>query len=400
MASRTKLLTDLTVADLWKEVKDPATVWGDLMPEAQRTLKLLLQNRLHEELTHFLHAPRYARLPGRRGVRNGCYVRALTTTWGTIPDLEIPRARDRGFVSSVLPRYQRRMQDVDRLIRAVFLAGISTRRVGRTLAQVLGDTVSASTVSRITQTLDYAVAAWHRRPLTDQYRYLLLDALTLRVKTPDGTKRRLILVAYGITTAGRRELIEYRLVRTESQGTWETFLITLAARGVVGRPLHLITTDGHRGLHAALDLVYPTVPRQACWVHLLRNVAQRLRVRDRERCLHLARRIYDASSRTAAETALRRWVRAWQPVAPRAVACVLHDWEALLAFYAVPPRDWRTLRTTNPIERAFREVRRRTRPMTCFTNDASCDRIIYAVTHYLNVQWQERPLCQKSTHNA
>ncbi len=131
MASRTKLLTDLTVADLWKEVKDPATLWGDQMPEAQRTLKLLLQNRLHEELTHYLHAPRYARVPGRRGVRNGCYVRALTTTWGTIPDLEIPRARDRGFVSSVLPRYQRRMQDVDRLIRAVFLAGISTRRVGR-----------------------------------------------------------------------------------------------------------------------------------------------------------------------------------------------------------------------------------------------------------------------------
>jgi len=307
MASRTKLLTDLTVADLWKEVKDPATLWGDLLPEAQRTLKLLLQNRLHEELTHYLHAPRYARLSGRRGVRNGCYVRALTTTWGTIPDLEIPRARDRGFVSSVLPRYQRRMQDVDRLIRAVFLAGISTRRVGRTLAEVLGDTVSASTVSRITQTLDQAVATWHRRPLSDQYRYLLLDALTLRVKTPDGTKRRVVLVAYGFTTTGRRELIDYRLARTESQGAWEAFLINLAARGLVGAPLHLITTDGHRGLHAAVEFVYPTVPRQACWVHVLRNVAQRLRVRDRERCLHLARRIYAATSRTAAQTALRRW---------------------------------------------------------------------------------------------
>lgn len=400
MASRTKLLTDLTVADLWKEVKDPATLWGDLTPQAQRTLKLLLQNRMHEELTHFLHAPRYGRVPGRRGVRNGRYLRALTTTWGTIPDLEIPRARDPGFVPSVLPRYQRRMGDVDRLIQAVFLAGISTRRVGRTLAELLGDTVSASTVSRITQTLDQVVAAWHRRPLPDHYRYLLLDALTLRVKTPDGTRRRLILVAYGLTIAGRRELIDYRLVRTESHATWETFLITLAARGVVGRPLHLITTDGHRGLHAALDLVYPTVPRQACWVHVLRNVAQRLRVRDRLRCLTFARRIYDAPSRTAAETALRQWTRAWQPVAPQAVACVLRDWEALLAFYALPQRDWRKLRTTNAIERTFREVRRRTRPMTCFTNDASCDRIIYAVTHYLNQQWQGRPLWRTTTQHS
>jgi transposase-like protein len=400
MASRTKLLTDLTVADLWKEVKDPARLWGDLTAEMQRTVKLLLQNRLHDEVAAYLQAAPYQRRPGRRGVRNGFYTRRLVTTWGTIPDLEMPRCRLRGFTSTVVPRYQRRHAAVDQLIQAVFLAGVSTRRVGPTLAQLLGDTVSASTVSRITQTLDQAVAAWHRRPLPDQYQYLILDGLTLRVKTPDGTKRRLLLVAYGLTPTGHRELIDYRLARTESQGTWEAFLMTLAARGLVGRALRLITTDGHRGLHAALDLVYPTVPRQACWVHVLRNVAQRLRVRDRARCLQQARLIYAAASRPAAEAALRRWVRAWQTIAPEAVACLLRDWEALLAFYAVPARHWRRVRTTNAIERAFREVRRRTRPMTCFTNDASCDRITFAVAHHLNTQWQGRPLWNQSTQNS
>lgn len=347
---------------------------------------------MSDELAYYLQAPRYGRAPGRKGVRNGVYRRQLTTTWGTIPNLAIPRSRDGGFRPSVLPRYQRRMGDVDRLIRAVFLAGVSTRRVGRTLAELLGDTVSPSTVSTITRTLDRAVAAWHRRPLRDQYRYLFLDGLSLRVKTPDGTKRRTILVAYGLTAAGRRELIDYRLVRQESQATWEAFLMNLAARGLTGEALRLITTDGHRGLHLALDFVSPTVPRQACWVHVLRNVAQRLRVRDRERCLSWARRIYQAPSRPAAERALQRWRRAWEPVAPHAVACVLREWEALLAFYDVPQSDWRRVRTTNAIERAFREVRRRTRPMTCFTNPASCDRITYAVMHYLNEQWQGRPL--------
>jgi transposase-like protein len=233
----------------------------------------------------------------------------LTNNWRIMPDLEIPRARDSGFTPTTIPRYQRRMRAVDDLIRAVFLAGVSTRRVGRTLAELLGDTVSASTVSSITRTLDRAVTAWHRRPLRDVYQYLLLDALSLRVKTPDGAKRRLILVAYGITTTGRRELIDYRLVRTEGQGTWEAFLMNLAARGLLGHHLALVTTDGHRGLHAALDLVYPTAPRQACWVHVLRNVAQRLRVRDRERCLALARQIYMARKREAAEGAPRRWAR-------------------------------------------------------------------------------------------
>ncbi len=239
--ARTKALTELTVADLWKEVKDPSTLWGDLTPQARRTLKLLLQNRMHEELTAYLGAERYARRAGCGGVRNGVYRRQLITTWGTIPDLEIPRRRDGGFRPTVLPRYRRRRADVDRLIRSVFLAGVSTRRVGRTLAEILGDQVSASTVSTMTRTLDCAVYAWHRRPLADQYRYLVLDGLSLRVKTPDGTKRRQILVAYGLTRHGRRELIDYRLVRTESQGTWEAFLMNLAARGLLGRSLVLLT---------------------------------------------------------------------------------------------------------------------------------------------------------------
>jgi len=163
MASRTKLLTELSVTDLWKEVKDPETLWGDLAQEPKRALKLLLQNRMHEELTAYLRAGRYIRDHSRRGVRNGKYVRKLTSTWGTIPDLEIPRSRDGGFHSSVLPRYQQRTTAVDRLIQAIFLAGVSTRRVGATLAQLLEDTVSASTVSAITRTLDHAVAAYHSR---------------------------------------------------------------------------------------------------------------------------------------------------------------------------------------------------------------------------------------------
>lgn len=395
-----KALTDLTLRDLWREVKDPATLWGDISHETVRTVKNLLENRMHDELADCLRAGRYVRLPSRRGYRNGHYYRRLTTTYGTIPDLEIPRSRDGGFHPSVVDRYQQRTAQVDALIRAVFLGGVSTRQVGAILAQLLGDTVSASTVSTVTKTLDRAVETYHRRPLADTYRYLFLDAVSLRVKTPDGTRRRLVLVAYGITQAGSRELIEYRLVKTESQNAWEAFLTSLACRGLTGAHLQLITTDGHRGLHAALDLVYPHVPRQACWVHVLRNVAQRLRVRDRARCLHMARLIYQAPTRPAAEQALHRWVQSWRRVAPHAVACLLRDWEALLAFYTVPTRDWRRVRTTNAIERAFREIRRRTRPMTCFTNTASCDRITFAILQAMNKRWEGRFLWRESTQNS
>jgi len=391
-------LTDLTVADLWREVKDPAAIWGDVSQQTLRTVKLLLENRMHDELTDYLRAGRYVRdYSGRRGYRNGTYLRRLTTTWGSIPDLRIPRTRHTGFRPSVVARYQHRTEQVNRLVRAVFLGGLSTRRVGAALAPLLGDRVSPATVSKITQALDQAVATFHTRRLVDHYHYLFLDAVTLRVKTPDGTRRRHALVAYGRSATGQRELIDYRLVRQECQTTWEPFLINLACRGLTGATLRLITTDGHAGLHAALTLVYPHVPRQACWVHVLRNVAQRLRVRDRDRCLGMARRIYHAPTRSAAERALQQWVRAWQATAPAAVACVLRDWEALLAFYAVAEHDWRRVRTTNAIERVFREVRRRTRPMSCFTNTRSCDRIMFAVIWASNQQAAGRPLSWETT---
>jgi len=393
-------LTDLTVADLWKGVKDEATLWGDISRETLRTVKLLLENRMHDELVNHLNAGRYMHNPARRGYRNGRYSRRLVTTWGTIPDLHIPRARQSGFQPTVLSRYQRRTHDVNALVRAVFLGGVSTRQVGPLLAKLLDDVVSPTTVSTITKTLDQAVAAFHHRRLDDAYRYLFLDAVSLRVKGVDGSKRRLVLVAYGLRATGQRDLIDFRLARYETQATWEAFLTTLACRGLVGKALQLITTDGHRGLQGALDLVYSDVPRQACWVHVLRNVAMRVRVKDREACLRMARQIYLAPTSHAATRALQVWVAAWRRTAPHAVASLMRESEALLAFYRVPEVDWRRVRSTNSIERVFREIRRRTRPMTCFANNASCERIVYAIFYALNSRQAKRPLSRKSTHNS
>ncbi|MGH7405842.1 MAG: transposase, partial [Candidatus Methylomirabilales bacterium] len=161
----------------------------------------------------------------------------------------------------------------------------------------------------------------------------------------------------------------------------------------------LVVTDGHPGLLAALELVYPFVPRQRCWVHKLRNVAAKLPRRLHATCLAEAKAIYAAASQRAAVQVFRRWAGRWRAEAPKAVACLAQDLEALLAFFACPPAHWRRVRTTNAIERAFREVRRRTRPMSCFTNAASCDRIIYAVIHHLNTRW-ERPSRREFTQNS
>ena len=202
----------------------------------------------------------------------------------------------------------------------------------------------------------------------------------------------MVLCAYGLTPEGARELLAFRQVPAESEAAWTTFLQDLAQRGLHGQALRLIVTDGHPGLLAALGLLYPFAARQRCWLHKLRNVAAKLPRRLHATCLAEAKAIYAAASQRAAVRAFRRWAGRWRPEAPRAVACLEQALEPLLAFFTCPRAHWRTVRTTNAIERAFREARRRTRPMICFTNAASCDRIIYAVIHHLNTRWGRHPL--------
>jgi transposase-like protein len=299
----------------------------------------------------------------------------------------------------VFTRYQRRQAQVDGLIREVFLAGVSTRRIGETLQAVLGEPVSAQTVSRVARSLDREVERFHLRALADDVCYLLLDGVSMRIRGATQVKRRLVLCAYGITVSGERRLLDHRLAKSESQASWEAFLNQLCERGLLGRHLRLITTDGCPGLHAALDVVYPYVPRQRCWVHKLRNMASKLRRAQQRDCLAGVRTIYQASTRREAVRSYWAWAQRWRQEAPKAVACLEQDLDSLLAFLACPEAHHKAVRTTNAIERAFREVRRRTRPMTCFTNDASCERIIYAVVRHLNGKWEGRPL-QQFTQNS
>lgn len=145
--------------------------------------------------------------------------------------------------------------------------------MGEVLAPVLGEAPSPQTVSRVARSLDAEVSHFHSRPLSDCYCYLILDGITLKVKGASGVRKRLVLCAYGITPQGKREIVCFRQAPAESEAQWEALLRDLYERGLQGKALALVVTDGNPGLHRALDTVYPYVPRQRCWVHKLRNVA-------------------------------------------------------------------------------------------------------------------------------
>lgn len=386
-----KDLTQLTLKDLWKEVKDEEEWWGDISERTLHMVKLILESSLEEELLEFLQASRYQRTELRKGSRNGHYEKSLYTRFGVIKELRVPRARE-SYPSKVLPRYQRRQDEVNEMVRDMFLAGVSSRRVGEVLVKIKGEKISAQTVSRIARSLDTEVQLFHSRPLADVYQYLFFDGISLKVKGAAKVHKRQVLCAYGITLTGKKEFISFHQGADESEAKWEAFLRDLYERGVEGKNCQLIITDGCPGLHKALETVYPYIARQRCWVHKLRNLSNKLRRKDQKECMAGAKLIYQAPCRKEAINKFQEWKARWQSCYPGAVNCLWKDLDELLSFLDSPVAHRIKVRTTNVIERAFREVRRRTRPMSCFTNSRSVDRIIFGVISHLNQSWKDKPL--------
>lgn len=386
-----KDLTELTLKDLWKEVKTEEDWWGDINERTLHMVKAIIEGGLEVELMEFLQASRYQRTEVRKGWRNGYYEKSLYTKFGFIKDLRVPRARE-SYPSKVLPRYQRRQKEIDAMVRDMFIAGVSTRRVGEILARINGEPISAQTVSRVARSLDTEVRLFHNRPLADIYRYLFFDGISLKVKGAARVHKRQVLCAYGITHTGRKQIISFRQGADESEAKWEALLRDLYERGIEGKHCQLIITDGCPGLHKALETVYPYIAKQRCWVHKLRNVSNKLRRKDQKECLAGARLIYLAENRKGAVKAYKDWQSQWNALYPNAVSCIEKDLDELLNFLDMPIAHRVKVRTTNVIERAFREVRRRTRPMSCFTNSQSVDRIIYGVISHLNESWKDKPL--------
>jgi transposase-like protein len=251
----------------------------------------------------------------------------------------------------------------------------------------LGEPVSHATVSQIGKQLDRAVQAYHQRALGDVYEVLLLDGIVMKRKTGIGVQKRSVLVALGITSDGKKEVIDFRQVYGESQSAWEAFLQDLYRRGLEGQSLKLIIIDGGKGLKAALPLVYGDVPIQRCWAHKTRNILNYVKRADQKKLKRDLHRISYARNLREAQKAAQRFVARWQPSYPKAVQCLHQDLPELLSFLQVNltlPHSM--LRTTNAIERQFREIRRRTRPMGTFSDRTSMDRIMFSVFSYENLQ--------------
>lgn len=379
------LRSNIILKEWWPEVKE--NFWEkDAKEHIKMLLKELMEHTMIEEIQQTVQS-------GETVIyRNGYYERDLVSQFGNINDIRVPRLRNHPFKTQVFKRYQRHQDVVKDLIEDVFLAGVSTRRVGQAVSKLLETKVSAGTVSRITRRLDSQVRLFHQRPLIDEYQYLILDGICLKIRHNLKYHNRMVLAAYGITVFGQKHLIDFTQAKGESREAWEGLLQNLFQRGLHGKNLKLIVMDGSKGLKAGVEFIYPHVKIQRCWAHKMRNVSGYCLKKYEKGCVRQAQKIYLAQNHADSMHEFKRWKNKWEKLCPKAVGCLEKDLDDLLVFHECPKSHQIKVRTTNAIERSFREVRRRTKVFSCFSNRASSERIIYAIFTHLNNSWKNKPL--------
>ncbi|MGH6852134.1 MAG: transposase, partial [Methylocella sp.] len=244
--------------EMMKAMRSDGLEWGeDYRPLAREALVEIIEGRLHEAVD--AHLLRVAER-GAADRRNGTSRRRILTELGDI-ELSVPRTRT-SSPAKVVRADARRAEHVDRMILACFVLGLSTRKVASALLPVLGRRGAPSTVSQVAKSLDAVVAAVHRRPLANRYKVLMFDGVVLSRKTGAGAGKRPVLAALGLLPDGRKEVIDFRLARSESAAEWRLFLEELYRRGLTGERIDMICVDGGAGLLAALPDGYGRTPVQ------------------------------------------------------------------------------------------------------------------------------------------
>jgi transposase-like protein len=339
--------------------------------------RMMLEVAIEEELTAFLGRDYYERRKGQEGSRSGSKPRTIKIGCGDI-EIEMPKVRDAGrpFHSELLPSGVTRMEEIQDIIPLLYMNGISTRKVKKSVAKLLGKRgLSHQNIIRITEKVVEEFRQWKRRDLTElKVAYLILDGTRLAVRA--GTREKeAVLVAWGFLEDGSLEPLSISLGSQESYNAWKWFLEDMVKRGLQEPILTVI--DGCPGLIKAVKEVFPVSDIQRCTKHKTENVLDKVLKEDREKVKDSLRKIFYAPTYDHAKEAVELFKDKWGRKYPSAVEILTEDIELCLTYYQYPYRHWKRIRTTNVVERSFREVKRRTKGIGRFQDEQRALAMVY-----------------------
>jgi len=349
-------------------------------------IREVVQQVMEAEMDEALGAEKGERTSSRQGYRSGYYGRTLVTRVGKL-ELRVPQDRQGRFRTDVFERYQRSEKALVGALTEMYVQGVSTRKVKVVTEELCGHEFSASTISRMNQSLDKELEQFANRRLEDAYPYLILDARYEKVREHGVIQSQAVLIAIGIDWEGRRCVLGVELANRESISSWKDFLLALKQRGLNG--VELVVSDDHAGLRAAIREALPEAAWQRCYVHFLRNALDHLPRKADDECMTELRWIYDRRTIEEARQDLAAWLKKWGKRYQKLCDWVEANIEETLTFYRLPRQHHKNLKSTNMLERLMEEIKRRTLVVRIFPNVAACLRLVRALAVEMHENWIE-----------
>lgn len=353
-------------------------LWEKVENNVKNTVKETIEKMVWEEYNAILARKRYKRLQNSVGYRSGSYKRSISTTHGRADNLAMPKSKGIRVKYNCLKAYQRRQPEFDQHILKSLVLGLSTRKQKKFFNSFIGDSVSHTTASRLVNEISYLLNQYRNKPLVDQYKYLYLDAIWVHLKELD-IKNRPVLVALGIKKDGSKDILAFKLANSESEKEWLGLINDLYRRGLEGFKLELIISDSCPGLKSAISYVYPYTQLQLCTVHKLRNILGKIKnkKKNRKKLMQQASNVFKSKSKNQAITRYNKFLKDWKDKEPAAVKTMKRDIQYYLTYFNFPQEKRNSLKSTNPLERINREMRKITRRFGYFQSQKSLDIYLY-----------------------
>ncbi len=358
----------------------------DVEARVREGVKAVLEEVLQEEMTEHLKAGYRELTPTRRGERNGHYQRNLLTPAGKIERLEVPRDREGEFVTELFERYKRMTGDVEEAVLEMYLSGISVRKIAGVTEALSKVKVGKDAVSRIASRLEGQQRDWQERSLEEKgYPYLYLDATYLKVRWGASVSSLALLTCVGVDEEGFREVLAVEVAGTEKGAAYASLLRGLIDRGLSG--VRLVVSDDHEGIKTAVFGELPGVEWQRCVVHFERNVLAHVAASSMAEVAEDLKAIFKVRRQKTARALAEEFVELYAKRFPKAVSVFEAGVEDALTYLRYPGTHHARIRTTNMLERLFREVKRRTRVVGVFPNETSASTLATEIVLRSSDEW-------------
>ena len=358
----------------------------DVQTRVREGVKAVLEEVLQEEMTEHLEAGYRELTPTRRGQRNGHYTRNLVTPAGRIERLEVPRDREGEFVTEVFERYKRMTGDVEEAVLEMYLSGISVRKIAGVTDSLSRVKIGKDAVSRIASRLEGQQKEWRGRPLEEkEYPYLYLDATYLKLRWGASVTSMALLACVGVDEGGFREVLTVEVAGTEKGEAYASLLRGLIDRGLKG--VRLVVSDDHEGIKTAVASELPGVKWQRCVVHFERNVLSHVPASSMAEVTQDLKTIFKVRRKQTALALAEEFVELYGKRFPKAVSVFEAGIGDALTHLSFPGSHHARIRTTNMLERLFKEIKRRTRVVGLFPNETSASTLATEIMLRSSEEW-------------